>query len=135
MRAVINGLGGYLPTRLVLNDELAATVDTTDAWIQERTGIRQRYLAGPHETCSYMGARAAEAALADAGCTADDVDAIILATATPDQAFPATALRVQAELGVTRGFGFGAGTGLRGVLRVMVLLQVGCRARQGATPR
>ena len=106
MRAVMAGLGAYLPVRAVSNDELARTVDTDDAWIRERTGIRQRYLAGPDETCAMMGSRAAEAALADAGCTAADVDAIILATSTPDQAFPATALRVQAALGVTRGFGF-----------------------------
>ena len=88
------------------NDELSQRVDTTDAWIQERTGIRQRHLAAGHETCAYMGARAAAAALADAGCTPADVDAVILATSTPDQAFPATALRVQADLGIRRGFGF-----------------------------
>ncbi len=103
---MIAGLGSYLPARIVTNDELALTVDTTDSWIQERTGIKQRYFAAPHETCSHMGARAAERALADAGCNAADVDAIILATSTPDQAFPASALRVQAELEVTRGFGF-----------------------------
>ena len=88
------------------NDELSRTVDTSDEWIRERTGIRQRHFAGKHETAAFMGTAAARAALADAGATAGDVDAIILATSTPDQAFPATALRVQAQLGVTRGFGF-----------------------------
>ena len=88
------------------NDELSRTVDTSDEWIRERTGIRQRHFAGKHETAAFMGTAAARAALADAGATAADVDAIILATSTPDQAFPATALRVQAQLGVTRGFGF-----------------------------
>ena len=106
MKAYIAGLGSYLPERVVSNEELARTVDTSDDWIQERTGIKQRYFAGPHETCAFMGARAAERALVDAGAKAADVDCVILATATPDQAFPATALRVQAELGVTRGFGF-----------------------------
>jgi 3-oxoacyl-[acyl-carrier-protein] synthase-3 len=106
MRSILAGVGACLPERAVSNDELARTVETSDEWIRERTGIRQRYIAAPHETAAYMGTAAARAALADAGATADDVDAIILATSTPDQAFPATALRVQAALGVTRGFGF-----------------------------
>jgi 3-oxoacyl-[acyl-carrier-protein] synthase III len=105
-RSILAGCGGYLPERVVTNDELSRTVDTSDEWIRERTGIRQRHFAGKHETAAFMGTAAARAALADAGATAGDVDAIILATSTPDQAFPATALRVQAQLGVTRGFGF-----------------------------
>ena len=104
-RSIVAGLGGYLPERVV-NEEISQRVDTSDAWIQERTGIRQRHMASPSETCAHMGARAAAAALADAGCTAADVDVVILATSTPDQAFPASALRVQAELGIRRGFGF-----------------------------
>jgi 3-oxoacyl-[acyl-carrier-protein] synthase-3 len=105
-RSILAGCGGYLPERVVTNDELSRTVDTSDEWIRERTGIRQRHFAGKHETAAFMGTAAARAALADAGAAASDVDAIILATSTPDQAFPATALRVQAQLGVTRGFGF-----------------------------
>ena len=105
-RSILAGSGGYLPDRIVTNDELSRTIDTSDQWIQERTGIKQRHFAAAHETATYMGTAAARAALADAGATPADVDAIILATSTPDQAFPATALRVQAALGVTRGFGF-----------------------------
>jgi 3-oxoacyl-[acyl-carrier-protein] synthase-3 len=105
-RSILAGCGGYLPERIVTNDELSRTIDTSDEWIRERTGIRQRHFAGEHETAAFMGTAAARAALADAGAAAGDVDAIILATSTPDQAFPATALRVQAQLGVTRGFGF-----------------------------
>ena len=105
IRSVVAGVGGYLPEIVMTNDDLSKTVETTDAWIRERTGITQRYLAQPHETCAYMATRAARVALDAAGATAADVDAIILATATPDQAFPATALRVQAALGAG-GFGF-----------------------------
>ena len=81
-------------------------VDTSDAWIRERTGIHQRHLAAPHETAVFMATQAAAATLTHAGATASDIDAIIVATSTPDEAFPATAARVQAALGVTAGFAF-----------------------------
>ena len=106
MHALLVGVGAYLPPRIVTNDELAARLDTSDAWISERTGIRQRHIAGPEDGCVAMATKAARAALADAGASADEVDAIILGTSTPDEAFPAAAVRVQAELGMTRGFAF-----------------------------
>ena len=106
IRSILTGVGGYLPEKLVTNDELASRVETSDQWIRERTGIRQRHLAGPHETAAFMATKAAAIALANAGAGPDDVDVIIVATSTPDQAFPATGLRVQAALGVTKGFGF-----------------------------
>ncbi len=104
-RAVVAGIGGYLPETVVSNEELSRTIDTSDAWIRERTGIRQRYIAQPHETCAFMATEAARAALRDAGIDGAGVGAVIVATATPDQAFPAVALRVQAALGAG-GFGF-----------------------------
>jgi len=133
LRAVIAGVGGYLPKRIVGNDELSRSIDTTDDWIQERTGIKQRHIAGPTETCAFMGAQAAAAALADAGCGPDDVDAVILATATPDQAFPATALRVQAELGITRGFGFDVSAACSGFIYALAIADamVRCGQAQG----
>ncbi len=100
------GVGAYLPERVVTNHELATRIDTSDAWIRERTGIAQRHLAAPHETAAFMGAEASRRALAAAGIDAAEVDAVILGTSTPDQAFPATALRIQADLGIARGFGF-----------------------------
>jgi 3-oxoacyl-[acyl-carrier-protein] synthase-3 len=106
IRSIIAGVGAYLPERIVSNDELSRTVETSDEWIRERTGIRQRHIAAPHETAAFMGTEAARGALRHAGAEPADVDAIILATSTPDQAFPATALRVQAALGVKGGFGF-----------------------------
>jgi 3-oxoacyl-[acyl-carrier-protein] synthase-3 len=112
------GIGAYLPETLVSNDMLAQRVDTNDAWIRERTGIRQRYLAEPHETCAYMATRAARAALADAGATGADVDAVIVGTSTPDQVFPATAVRVQAELGAG-GFAFDISAACSGFIYAM----------------
>lgn len=105
VRSRLAGIGGYLPERIVSNAELAARLDTSDAWIRERTGIQQRHIASAHETCAFMATQAARAALDDAGADVSEVDAIIVATATPDQAFPATALRVQEALGAG-GFGF-----------------------------
>ena len=130
LRAVIAGVGGYLPKRIVSNDELSRKLDTSDSWIQERTGIKQRHIAGPTETCAFMGARAAEAALADAGRGPDDVDAVILATATPDQAFPASALRVQAELGITRGFGFDISAACSGFIYALSIADAMIRTGQ-----
>ncbi|MFC7734283.1 beta-ketoacyl-ACP synthase III [Roseomonas sp. GCM10028921] len=108
IRSVIAGTGGYLPARSLSNDELAAeyNLDTSDAWISERTGIRRRHIAAPGETTADMGAAACREALARAGVAASEVDAIILATATPDSAFPSTATRVQEKLGIRNGFSF-----------------------------
>jgi 3-oxoacyl-[acyl-carrier-protein] synthase-3 len=100
IRAVVTGTGSALPARRVSNAELAQTVDTTDEWIVERTGIRFRHLAGPDETTATLARDAAAAAIAAAGITAGQIDLIVLATATPDQTFPATATKVQAMLGI-----------------------------------
>jgi 3-oxoacyl-[acyl-carrier-protein] synthase-3 len=100
LRSVIIGTGSALPPRRVSNAELAQEVDTSDEWIVERTGIRFRHIAGPDETTGTLAAEAAKAALAKAGTAAADIDLIVLATATPDQTFPATATKVQAMLGI-----------------------------------
>ena len=105
-RAQIVGCGGYLPERVVTNEELARKVDTSDAWIHQRTGIRERRIAAPGERTSDLGLNAAERALQRAGMRADEVDLLVVATATPDETFPATATRIQAELGMTRGAAF-----------------------------
>ncbi|RZF63303.1 ketoacyl-ACP synthase III [Sphingomonas populi] len=100
IRAVITGTGSALPARRVSNAQLAETVDTSDEWIVERTGIRFRYIAGPDETTATLAADAARAALAAADVAAQDIDLIVLATATPDQTFPSSATKVQAMLGI-----------------------------------
>lgn len=99
LRAVIKGTGSALPKRRVSNAELAAQVDTSDEWITERTGIKFRHIAGPDETTATLGAAAAKIALEAAGMDADQIDLIIVATATPDQTFPASATKVQHMLG------------------------------------
>jgi len=97
---VVAGVGSALPRRRVTNEELAATVDTSDEWIVERTGIRNRYIASDDETTGSLAAEASRRALDDAGLDARDIDLIVLATATPDQTFPSTATKVQAALGI-----------------------------------
>jgi 3-oxoacyl-[acyl-carrier-protein] synthase-3 len=129
VRSVIAGIGGYLPELAVTNDELARTVDTSDAWIRERTGIRQRHLAQKHETCAFMATAAARAAIADAGADIAEVGAIILATATPDDAFPATALRVQAALGAG-GFGFDISAACSGFIYALSVADAMIRSGQ-----
>jgi 3-oxoacyl-[acyl-carrier-protein] synthase III len=130
IRSILAGVGGYLPERIVTNNELARELETSDLWIRERTGIRQRHIAGPRETAAFMGTEAARAALADAGAKHTDVDAIILATSTPDQAFPATALRVQAALGVPSGFGFDLSAACAGFIYALAVADGMIRAGQ-----
>jgi 3-oxoacyl-[acyl-carrier-protein] synthase-3 len=129
-RSILAGVGGYLPERVVTNDELARQLETSDSWIRERTGIRQRHIAGPKESAAFMGTAAARAALADAGAAPSDVDAIVLATSTPDQAFPATALRVQAALGVPGGFGFDLSAACAGFIYALSVADALIRAGQ-----
>jgi 3-oxoacyl-[acyl-carrier-protein] synthase-3 len=106
LRSVVTGCGSYLPQRVLTNDELARMVDTSDDWIVQRTGIRERHIAAPGELTSDIGLNAARAALADAGIGANDIDLIVLATSTPDNTFPATAVSIQAGLGIKHGAAF-----------------------------
>ncbi|MEE8246536.1 MAG: beta-ketoacyl-ACP synthase III [Alphaproteobacteria bacterium] len=106
LRSVITGCGAYLPKRVLTNDDLAEMVDTTDRWIVERTGIRQRHIAAEGEKTSDLSVAAARRALEDAEVGAEELDLIVLATSTPDETFPATATAVQASLGVKQGAAF-----------------------------
>ena len=105
-RSCVRGVGAALPARIVTNEELARSVDTSDAWIQQRTGIKQRYLAGEGETTASLATQAAEAALRHAGLAPDEIDLVIVATSTPDYTFPAVATQVQASLGIVEGAAF-----------------------------
>src|SRR5512146_267194 len=105
-RAQVLGCGGYLPERVVTNADLAKTLDTTDEWIVQRTGIRERRVAAPGEYTSHLAIKAARRALDAAGIAAAEGDLIVLATSTPDNTFPATAAKVQAALGITGGAAF-----------------------------
>jgi 3-oxoacyl-[acyl-carrier-protein] synthase-3 len=132
MRAVIAGTGGHLPERCLTNDELAAWkgLETSDAWITERTGIRRRHIAADGETASGLGMKAALAALAQAGADVGEVDALLVATSTPDSAFPATAVRIQQALGVTRGFAFDMAAACTGFVYAMGVADALIRAGQ-----
>ena len=104
--SVVRGVGGYLPSKVLTNDDLAKMVNTTDEWIAARTGIRKRHIAADGETTSDLGVAAARKALDAAGLSPDDIDLIVVATATPDYTFPSTATIIQQKLGITRGAGF-----------------------------
>ncbi|WP_444462195.1 beta-ketoacyl-ACP synthase III [Rhodobacter capsulatus] len=106
IRAVVRGVGHYLPARVVENAEFEGSLDTTDEWIRSRTGIERRHFAAEGETTSQLAIKAATAALADAGMTADQIDAIVVATSTPDFTFPSVATMVQAGLGNTNAFAY-----------------------------
>jgi 3-oxoacyl-[acyl-carrier-protein] synthase III len=106
IRAVVRGIGHYLPDRIVSNVDLEALVDTTDEWIRTRSGIERRHFAADGQVTSDLAMWAAKAALADAGLEPDEIDAIIVATSTPDLTFPSVATIVQGQLGMTRGFAF-----------------------------
>lgn len=106
IRSIVRGFGAALPKRVMTNSEIEGVVETSDEWIVQRTGIKQRYIAGEGETTASLGEAAARAALDNAGLTPDDIDLIILATSTPDNTFPATAVNIQNRLGMTHGFAF-----------------------------
>jgi 3-oxoacyl-[acyl-carrier-protein] synthase-3 len=106
LRSQVAGCGGYLPERIVTNSELASRLDTSDEWIRQRTGIGERRVAAPGELTSDLAYRAASRALDSAGMKGSDLDLLVVATATPDNTFPATAAKVQARLGMTRGAAF-----------------------------
>jgi 3-oxoacyl-[acyl-carrier-protein] synthase-3 len=105
-RSVIRGVGAYLPKRIMTNDDFSRIVETTDEWITERTGIKQRHIAADDELTSDLGIAAARQALVRSGIDPVDIDLVICATATPDRTFPATAVRIQAGLGITKGAAF-----------------------------
>ncbi|PSO14811.1 beta-ketoacyl-ACP synthase III [Bradyrhizobium sp. MOS003] len=106
IRSVVLGCGSYLPEQVVTNAQLAARIDTSDEWIVQRTGIRERHIAGEGEFTSHLAIKAAQAALTDAGLDAQSIDLIVLATSTPDNTFPATAVAVQHALGINHGAAF-----------------------------
>ncbi len=106
LRSVVLGVGSWLPEKCVTNNEMAMLVDTSDEWIVQRTGIRQRHIAADGETTSMLGEKAARAALANAGLAPGDIDLIIVGTSTPDWTFPSTASQIQAALEIDHGVAF-----------------------------
>ncbi len=132
-RAQFRGVGAYLPERVVTNDELAAGMDTSDVWIRERTGIRERRIAAPGEKTSDLALEASRRALAAAGKDARELDLIVLATATPDRTFPATATAVQARLGMTEGVAFDVQAVCSGFIYALAVADNFIRAGQART--
>ena len=133
MRSEVLGSGSYLPENCVSNDELSKTVETSDEWIQTRTGIKQRYLAAEGEKTSDLAIKAAEKALEAAEVAGEEVDLVVLATSTPDQTFPATATRVQAAIGMTGGAAFDVQAVCSGFVYAMATADNFIRAGQAKT--
>jgi len=133
LRSEIVGCGGYLPEKIVTNAELAGRLDTSDEWIQQRTGIRQRHVAAVGELTSDLATAAARRALKSAGMTGNDLDLIVLATATPDHTFPATATKVQAQLGMSRGAAFDVQAVCTGFIYALATADALVRAGQART--
>jgi 3-oxoacyl-[acyl-carrier-protein] synthase III len=133
VRSVIAGVGSALPQRRVDNAELAERVDTSDQWIVERTGIRSRYIAAEGETTASLATDAARAALADADIGANEIDLIVLATATPDQTFPSSATKVQAALGINDCVAFDVHAVCTGFLYAVTVADAMIRAGSGRT--
>ncbi len=121
LRAVVKGYGIHLPQQIVTNADLEKRVNTTDAWIVERTGIRQRHIAAEGELTSHLGAKAAKDALMRAGLNPDDIDLVVVATTTPDDTMPATATKVQHMLGMTRGAAFDVNAACSGFVYAMAV--------------
>ncbi|MDX9689186.1 MAG: ketoacyl-ACP synthase III [Proteobacteria bacterium] len=134
MRSVILGCGGYLPEQVVTNADLAARgVETSHEWVVQRTGIEQRHIAREGEFTSDLATRAAQKALEQAGLSAADVDMIVVATTTPDNVFPSTAARVQAKLGVTKGFAFDLQAVCSGFIYALTMADNAIRLGQAKT--
>ncbi|MBX3497634.1 MAG: ketoacyl-ACP synthase III [Parvibaculum sp.] len=133
MRTIIAGTGSYLPARVMTNDDLSKIVETTDEWIVERTGIHSRHIAADGELTSDLALAAARAAIADAGIDAQEIDTIILATTTPDYTFPATAVTVQAELGLHHGAAFDIQAVCSGFVYALTIADTFIRTGQSKT--
>jgi 3-oxoacyl-[acyl-carrier-protein] synthase-3 len=133
MRSQIAGCGGYLPERVVTNEELAARLDTSDSWIRQRTGIGERRIAAKGELTSDLALRAARRALERAGMSGSDLDLIVLATATPDETFPSTAVKVQAQLGMKRGAAFDVQAVCSGFIFALAIADNALRLGQART--
>jgi 3-oxoacyl-[acyl-carrier-protein] synthase-3 len=133
LRSQVIGCGGYLPERVVTNVDLAARLDTSDEWIRQRTGIGERRIAAKGELTSDLAVRAAKHALADAGIDGSDLDLIVLATATPDNTFPATAAKVQAQLGMHRGAAFDVQSVCAGFIFALAVTDNALRLGQAQT--
>ena len=133
IRSHVIGCGAYLPKTILTNNDLAKRVDTSDEWIRTRTGIRERRVAAPGEKTSDLAFEAAQAALANAGATASDIDLIVCATTTPDETFPSVATKLQARLGMTRGAAFDVQAVCTGFLYALAIADNFIRSGQART--